>query len=537
MGPNKQSFESGRSEETGDAETSKKKKKRVVRTGGILPKLEANKTDEAKPETRSMGDLFASKEKTSEKESEKEPAHEDGKGTSAAEIAAEDTSEAAEVETAEDTGDAQLAQTLAIPELDQSPRPAEAAADSDTLEGEFAEEGMIITRQEAPDPSEAAKQPSAAERPSAEMFKEPETDTPQAEEEARPEGGDGGLPPPPETGPSAGASPEEEPPRYTASSGSPPPEAPPVMYPFAAGEVPQAERQRMFNPSALPESRPVVPPAEVVPVQEARRQAHRAEKRGLSRGVLSGGVFGFLLGRRGRKTERAAAEQTATVQQKEIEQLKGEQALVAERLSALNRNQEALERQLTEAERQQQQPAAESAAAEAPSMPEARPPRPEQPPAAARPEAKALPVKPEDTPITEETYHQPRPGRRVEASAWHTYEVDEKTGQPVEKSDIVYGKEFKEEQKQERLRKDASQPGMAVQLGHAIVHGTSHAATQQGAGAPLADPVVPVRQQSKRRSAADPVYIRQQLVRYTTNPLIWVAAVLIVVLLLAIGVL
>lgn len=53
-------------------------------------------------------------------------------------------------------------------------------------------------------------------------------------------------------------------------------------------------------------------------------------------------------------------------------------------------------------------------------------------------------------------------GHRLQTSAWHTIEVDKKTGRAAENSSIEYGEEFKHEQHQEQLRQpsdEASQAG------------------------------------------------------------------------------
>jgi len=62
---------------------------------------------------------------------------------------------------------------------------------------------------------------------------------------------------------------------------------------------------------------------------------------------------------------------------------------------------------------------------------------------------------PENQEITEETY-QTSEGRRVETSAWHRIEIDEKTGKAVEDPEVAYGEEFRREKRQETLKKDAT---------------------------------------------------------------------------------
>src|SRR5690606_27135587 len=80
---------------------------------------------------------------------------------------------------------------------------------------------------------------------------------------------------------------------------------------------PEAPVEKSISPVAIPirkikeilnskkAEKTATSPSETITEAEVRDREYRAEKRGLSRGVVSGGVAGWLLGRRGRsKMER-----------------------------------------------------------------------------------------------------------------------------------------------------------------------------------------------------------------------------------------
>lgn len=478
--------------ETGSVEDGKKKKKkttRIPKSAGILPKLEANEAKDAEikkdePEN-TLEKLFA-------KEIDKEQAEDDDK--TPLEIVEE-----VEAEVTHETP-----QEVIPPQIFESLE-EEPEAHQPTLEGEFAEEGMIISRAEAPKAEVRQETPDTLV----------DTSTPETAAQEPPKSPDE------LSGPGTGGF-ETLPPDTSASTA----ETVPNEEQLAFMHRPAAESDARFEP-AIDVSRRTEAAEPAITRAEHEREVHYARKRATSRGVLAGGVFGYWLGRRGRKAaeqEAAEAYELTRNQGKKIDRLEAEQAMAAERFRAMRQTQAELMNHTRAAE----QTAPEHAAQTTPAQPEKAAPAFEKQPL----KAEQLP---EDQPVTEETYQTPA-GRRVETSSWHRYEVDEKTGRIVENPELAYGEEFKKEQKQEKLQRPATEAHVAAQLGQAIVQGSDDDVRRSSQPADVGPAKAP--QATKNRSlSVDKAYVKQQFVRHTTNPMTWVIAALLVVVLFAFGIL
>ena len=134
---------------------------------------------------------------------------------------------------------------------------------------------------------------------------------------------------------------------------------------------------------------------------------------------------------------------------------------------------------------------------------------------------------------SEQLYSSPA-GRRVETSAWHRYEVDATTGKLVDNPELAYGKEFKKEQKQERLRTATTDQARATSVGSTILTGVDAADTTQSR---QASQQPDTHKTSQKGPAVDAQLISRQLMRRTTDPITWIIALLCVIFLLVIGVL
>jgi len=331
-----------------------------------------------------------------------------------------------------------------------------------------------------------------------------------------------------------------------------------------------------------------------------------AEKRGIRKGLLAGGVFGWMLGRRGKKKAALTHKKDMKVKDKEIGTLKQEQLAAQERLEAVRRTQAQLESQIAQqaagpAIRQEAKPASNFAAvkpAEA-ARPVAEIPRvvaagredagrpkaipqveaftqikaerghaesavvaaaeaigaatliaaPESvAPASREASTPAQELPPEDRPITEETYEAPD-GRRVETSAWHRIEIDEKTGKAVSDPEVAYGEEFKRELRQEVKKDDAPAAASGAGGGAAVgvLGGLAASASSSGGGnAPSTSggmydqPAAGGLHVPNPKSAGDPhkhLTAGNDLLRYASSPVTWGIAIVIVLALFVFGIL
>lgn len=376
-----------------------------------------------------------------------------------------------------------------------------------------------------------------------------------------------------------------------ADSAEAEPEAPPIVAPplpfiMQARPIPQAEVEAA--PSTDSFEQPILPVPPVAPATsrlrgrlaeewasrrrpieepmvsetEANRRSLRAEKRGLSRGVVTGGLVGYLVGRRGKRANEREAQKVIAERDKTIKALAAERdsarTEATERMGILKRTQNELGELMRRAQTSVIEKRASAPKIETTRVVEVplQPVTIEKTEAEAKPagrsfEAPVLPVvkletakeapkpklepAPERQPITQETYLPPE-GRRVEMSAWHRIEVDEKTGRPVENPSVEYGEAFKREQKQEKLAHDAAKVQTAAQVGMTILSG--------GSGAASASPAMPSKETSptpasQKIATFTRTEIRQavrQVSRNVTSPLTWVAAFTLVVILFVTGI-
>lgn len=257
--------------------------------------------------------------------------------------------------------------------------------------------------------------------------------------------------------------------------------------------------------------------------EELNERVHAATKHGVRRGVISGGLVGWWIGRRGKKEAIKAAKEAdeeIEKQDEEIDRLRRNQAMTNERLAAMDQTNEyikkAIEKQTT--------PAHESLAV-SDSAPERQKPGLE-----AEKETKKE-VLPEDKEVTEEAYLVQK-GTKVEQSVWHSIEVDAKTGRKLENPERAYGKEFDNEQRQEKLRSQHSDPGLAFQFGHTVVQSTdSDELSESGKSRN--------KKSSKRTGKVSKqlIYAKNQIQIQAKNPIIWIAATVIFAMLFVFGIL
>lgn len=312
-----------------------------------------------------------------------------------------------------------------------------------------------------------------------------------------------------------------------------------------------------FNPNTSAVSQETV-----VDRRTAAEQTYRAEKRGLSRGVATGAVVGWLFGRRsGRHSAERNMRPRLQRNEQALKQLRSEvdnlEDVVKKRGSVIARTQEKLQIFMERTRELQQSLARKTEQTFENSRSEARAMQAETPLTAERftarsetpyiqrsyetkrTEAEKIPVQPEKTVNPERSILAPE-GRRFEASAWHRIEVDEKTGHAVEKPTFEYGQAFQHEQQQEKLVASAAKAQTAAQVGMTLL------AANSVVGQSAAQSTMPSPPESKHPGKIktiiqdafnDTDYIRQQLAQNATSPSIWLTALAIVVLLLLSGVL
>jgi len=327
-----------------------------------------------------------------------------------------------------------------------------------------------------------------------------------------------------------------------------------------------------------------------------------AEKRGIRKGLLAGGVFGWMLGRRGKKKAALTHKKDMKVKDKEIGTLKQEQLAAQERLEAVRRTQAQLESQIAQQAagpvmRQEAKPAGNVVAVKpaetvshaqekhwvaATGTEDAGRPKaeaftrlkaerghaesavvaaaeaigaatlfaaPEKVASTSRETSvPAQELPPEDRPITEETYEAPD-GRRVETSAWHRIEIDEKTGKAVSDPEVAYGEEFKRELRQEVKKDDAPASASGAGGGAAVgvLGGLAASASSSGGGsAPSTSdgtydtPAAGSLHVPGSKSEGDThkhLNAGNDLLRYASSPVTWGIAIVIVLALFVFGIL
>lgn len=270
-------------------------------------------------------------------------------------------------------------------------------------------------------------------------------------------------------------------------------------------------------------------------------------RNGTRRGVGAGLLFGWLFGRHGKKKaarEHAKEMKAATT---EISQLKSDQQLATERLSAVKSTQEQLrsklalaeaeklaEKKQLESKQRASETHAETLDKELKSAKEVLETSGKNREAftEAVNSLKNIEKLPEEK-AAEEADYQVKKGNRVETSAWHRIEVDAQTGKVVENPSVEYGDEYKSERSHE-VKKEDQHTGLgstASQLGGlAAAFGLGENSLNHTASASVVAPDDASVHEKQLKTGA-------QILHYTSKPLIWAVAVILVVVLFAFGLL
>jgi hypothetical protein len=300
----------------------------------------------------------------------------------------------------------------------------------------------------------------------------------------------------------------------------------------AAQPISESLRQTMFDPNITQEqpfltsqqsgenAHQVVPKNnETNIIQDNKKPTHRSA----STRAHSGGWLG---NRKQRETQKKL-ETTLTKQTKELHILKAEHAHVSTRLDTVTRNLEHF------------QSATRTTNESSPRVTGDTNRQPKEgheflaQPIANQKIAEKVMISKDSEAASEQPYSSPA-GRRVETSAWHRYEIDATTGKLVDNPELAYGKEFKKEQKQERLRTATTDQARATSVGSTILTGVDVAGTTQSQ---QASQQPDTHKTSQKGPAVDAQLISRQLMRRTTDPITWIIALLCVIFLLVIGVL
>jgi|GEM_PF-3734514 len=309
-------------------------------------------------------------------------------------------------------------------------------------------------------------------------------------------------------------------------------------------------------------------PGAVTPGEKELSDAElHGRREGTRRGVVTGLLFGWLLGRRGKnKAAREHAEELKS-KNKEITELQKDQNTSDRELHTVINNQETIKEALTKqtekvkdlerAQAESKKDLGEKAVKSVETASASRQSEKERsnrlganteafenrPKSIEQLRQAKLELAPEERVEKEEDY-QTAEGRRVETSAWHRIEIDEKTGRAVEDPTVAYGREFLHEQHQEVKHDDdfgmggGSATSAASSLGELA---TSSSAQQPGGFSPASNQAEMPDAKLKDTKKNDPHHAQltagAELLHFASMPIIWVAAVLIVVVLFAFGLL
>jgi hypothetical protein len=246
--------------------------------------------------------------------------------------------------------------------------------------------------------------------------------------------------------------------------GNQPPEIPPEV--LASGESPDPEHE-IYGANALPN--PVVPSANVLTQKDLDEAEYYGRKAGIAQGVLTGAVVAgayehFKHKRREKRTQKRFNEQSKQLK-KTNESQTFDLAEQAKQNADLNRRLAATERHTAYTEKRfnsvTNNPAAEKSV------------RPGETDNKRTAEQQRIAHELRNNPP--ELLEVPQ-DHRLEQSAWHTIEVDAKTGKPVERPTFEYGQEYHRERAQETRaaasKDDAAKQAAATALGSAIAGST-----------------------------------------------------------------
>jgi hypothetical protein len=397
--------------------------------------------------------------------------------------------------------------------------------------------------------------------------------------------------------------PEVEPPAPSGGAGDPP--EPPIRtttHYYSGGGSPPPPPSPWYNAAAADRDR----------ARELADAEYHGRREGTRRGVLTGLLFGWLIGRHGKKKQAREFTKELKSRNKEIDSLKSEQNAAALRLEALKTTQEHMVANIQS--KGSKPPVAPANAPQKAREAFTPAPRSEKPPRqvgkrlvqslvevrslghskekarAAEKAAEVLEVaaakaaltaitrsehrssrseavdaqkrNPEDQVITKEMYETMQ-GRRVETSAWHRIEIDEKTGKPVENPEVSYGEEFRHEQAQEifndnsvagsadnseTMRRDNEQGSADTRREKGSTVGSPAAqlgglAAASFASADRSDETYYSRKSQESGLGAGipavshPDHLKHKnLLRLASEPAVWVVAAIVVIVLFAIGI-
>jgi hypothetical protein len=476
------------SSETDKDEKDKKRKKRASFVAPIP--LDTSEKPAEKPRhnalNEAMDKLDATKQEAAEKKATREAPEGKKPATEAAESAgtkpkAETPETPAETENADETYEKLPNQTLAPNEFSGGEVIIRLQGDEPV-----AERVIPLHDESAGEAPEHPERPEPAEEPQP-VFAPPETPEPQPEPVAT--GSNGEPPPPPPEAPTAASEPPE--PERSVPVIEPPVE---VLRPESAATLPRPAPAAAERPATKAE------------VEDA---LHRSAKIHAQRGALSGLLVGTWFANRGLRRRQKQERAELNRQGKQLEQ-------VTKELHAVHRAQESqrtnTERRFSTVEKRFENPS-----------------RPQK--TAARAE------KPEPTKEPAEQLEIPK-DHHLETSAWHTIEVDSKTGKPVENPTFAYGHEYYQERAHEAAPKDQRNAAAGeialVAAAMAGESGTAGASPVSSAHIPLA-----TTQGAPHRSAAAkqtdvPAKPPTPLLAGTGPLWPWVAALVVIIILLAV---
>ncbi len=308
---------------------------------------------------------------------------------------------------------------------------------------------------------------------------------------------------------------------------------PMYSYPPAARSVSSGSNERM------------------VTKQEADDAVYYATRAAQGRGVAAGFLFAALWARhRGKKLRRNFNELLGK-QDKELKKTKEDQhfyaAEQASKQAETDRRLSAAEQRYTYAERQlasRSQPEAQYAAGP---LPERNPGIngqrevvPVSPETMAQMQKNQRGGQPEQAPQEIPEQLNVPPEHRLESSAWHTIEVDARTGRPVEQPTFAYGREYYQERKHESEPADQR----SAVAGEVALVGASVTGSQNGSGgvgggsagsggSPMLPPNVPSASMQGPPPGSPTAKVRDardNLTKATSNGPIWplVVALLII---------
>jgi|GEM_PF-2896830 len=300
----------------------------------------------------------------------------------------------------------------------------------------------------------------------------------------------------------------------------------------ATQPIPESLRQTMFDPNVVYEqpflsSQQSGENAQQVALKNNETNIIQDDKKPTHSRASTRAHSGGWLGNRTQRATQKKLETTLTKQTKELHILKTEHAHVSTRLDTVTRNLEHF------------QSATRTTNEFSPRVTGDTNRQPKEghevlgQPIASQKLTEKVMISSGSEATSEQPYSSPA-GRRVETSAWHRYEVDTTTGKLVENPELPYGKEFKKEQKQERLRTATTDQARATSVGSTILTGVDAAdrtQSQQASKQPG------TQKTSQKGPAVDAQLISRQLMRRTTDPITWIIALMCVIFLLVIGVL